>query len=226
MDVVDVLAGRARELIDCRPHNELRPRVLVAIAGRPGAGKTTLARRVADALNASCTADRPHYKACVVGMDGYHLPRAQLDAEGLRRRGAPWTFDAAAVVRLVEQLNISTFRNLPDITAPSFDHAVKDPVQDDLRIDRRTNVVLLEGNYLLLKEAPWGRIAEMADETWLVACDPEVAKRRLAQRHLNAGIVDNIEDGYKRVQDNDGPNGEYLLANSVLPDVTVESRDR
>ena len=223
MDPVALLTSRAKELIDCRPHNELRPRVIIAIAGRPGAGKTTIAAKVAAALNEACTSRQPHYKAVVVGMDGYHLPRSQLDAEAMRRRGSPWTFDAEGVVRLVEQLKMSTYRSMPDILAPSFDHAVKDPVPDDITIDRRANVILLEGNYLLLKDDPWCKIADLVDEAWLVTCDERVAKERLARRHLAAGIVDTLQQGFERVDSNDGPNGDYLLSHSSLADVHVES---
>lgn len=70
-------------------------RYLVGLAGVPGSGKTTLARLVAeriDALNGSpCCA--------VIGMDGWHYPQVTLDAmphpaHAHARRGAAFTFDA------------------------------------------------------------------------------------------------------------------------------------
>ncbi|BFZ58800.1 hypothetical protein PYCC9005_005865 [Savitreella phatthalungensis] len=217
MDTADYLASRVRELLADKPHNELRPRVIIALAGVPGSGKTTLAAQVAALLGP---------KTAVVGMDGYHIPRSQLDEDGLRRRGAPFTFDAQRVVDLVHQLKVSTYRNLPDIRAPSFDHAVKDPIEDDVVIDRRATVVILEGNYLLLREEPWRQISEMVDETWLLRCDPEIARQRLAARHLAAGIVDSLEEGLARVDFNDAPNGKYLLEHGVIPDVVVDSKER
>lgn len=50
------------------------------------------------------------------------------------------------------------------IPAPGFDHAVKDPVQDAIKISSRTRLVIVEGNYTLLKQDPWDQIAEMCDE--------------------------------------------------------------
>ena len=52
---------------------------LVALAGLPGSGKSTIA--------AAVQARWPG--AVVLPMDGYHVPRRLLDAEGMRRRGAP-----------------------------------------------------------------------------------------------------------------------------------------
>jgi pantothenate kinase len=55
------------------------------------------------------------------------------------------------------------------ITAPSFDHAVKDPVQEAIRIPSCTRVVIVEGNYTLLRQKPWDEIAEVCDERLVVA---------------------------------------------------------
>ena len=85
-----------------------------------------------------------------------------------RRRGAPFTFDADAFLKLVVAL-----RNTPvtrheepglSIRAPSFDHALKDPVADGIEIPSTTKVVIIEGNYTLLDEAPWNKIAQLVDE--------------------------------------------------------------
>lgn len=50
------------------------------------------------------------------------------------------------------------------IRAPSFDHAVKDPVPDTIAISSRTKVVIIEGNYTLLDEKPWNGIADLVDD--------------------------------------------------------------
>lgn len=51
-----------------------------------------------------------------------------------------------------------------DIKLPSFDHAIQDPVENDITILSATKVVILEGNYTLLDLHPWNRIADIAHE--------------------------------------------------------------
>ncbi|ORY85601.1 P-loop containing nucleoside triphosphate hydrolase protein [Protomyces lactucae-debilis] len=222
---VYTLAERCQRLIAQRENGMLRPRICIALAGIPGAGKTTLAHKLADFMNGlePDKGIRSHYKTVVVGMDGFHLYRSQLDGEGTRRRGATFTFDAAGVVELAEQLKVSTYRNLPDIKCPSFDHAVKDPVPDGIMIARHANIVILEGLYLLLKDEPWQRISTLMDETWLVQFDVDTARQRLASRHVEAGICSTLQEGLERADDNDIPNGMYLLENSVQPTVCIDA---
>ena len=50
------------------------------------------------------------------------------------------------------------------IHAPSFDHALKDPVLDDLAISSRTRLIIVEGNYTLLDAEPWREISRLVDE--------------------------------------------------------------
>jgi pantothenate kinase len=92
------------------------------------------------------------------------------DAEAaFRRRGAPFTFDAEGCVKLVRELKATpvTTDHL-FITVPSFDHAVKDPVQEAIRIPSCTRVVIVEGNYTLLRQKPWNEIAEACAERSVV----------------------------------------------------------
>jgi pantothenate kinase len=86
-----------------------------------------------------------------------------------RRRGAPFTFDAEGYVKLVKELK-TTPVTTDDlfITAPSFDHAAKDPVQEAIRIPSRTRLVVVEGNYTLLRQKPWEEIAQVCDERSVV----------------------------------------------------------
>jgi hypothetical protein len=52
-----------------------------------------------------------------------------------------------------------------------------------------------------------------------------VARRRLRERHLKAGIVKTLEEGDKRAVENDLVNGEQILAKRVRVDETVYSKE-
>lgn len=54
------------------------------------------------------------------------------------------------------------------ITAPIFDHAVKDPVADAIAISSRTKVVIIEGNYTLLDCEPWSKISQLVDDKYVL----------------------------------------------------------
>jgi pantothenate kinase len=85
-----------------------------------------------------------------------------------RRRGAPFTFDAAGFVDLVRKLRETpvTASDEPEIVfrAPSFDHALKDPVEDAITVSSQTKLVIVEGNYTLLNEDPWSEISGLVDD--------------------------------------------------------------
>jgi pantothenate kinase len=55
-----------------------------------------------------------------------------------RRRGAPFTFDAEAFVEAVKSLQSCFVTRKEDprlaLRFPSFDHAIQDPVQDDIYV--------------------------------------------------------------------------------------------
>ena len=174
---------------------ELRPETrLLAIAGIPGSGKSTLSEALRLRLPGSV----------VIPMDGYHLPRRQLDDEGLRRRGAPFTFDPAAfhtdLVRLKET-RAGVF--------PAFDHAEQDPRADAIRIGPGVSLVIVEGLYVLLKT--W-QTAPLFDFRIFVDCDVETALRRVAARHLACGLCATDEEAWVRVDGSDRLNAQTILA--------------
>lgn len=218
------LTNRALSLKQNLVDSKGQHRVVVILAGPPGSGKTTIAGKVAERLNA--TSSTPF--VAVIPMDGFHLPRSTLDqmpnkAEAYARRGAPWTFDADGVLSLVQKLSNSRNEATETILAPSFDHAVKDPVADGIEIGKETSFVILEGNYLLLDEEPWRGIKGMVDESWFVDVDPILAKNRIAKRHIKSGIEDNWDAAVKRAEGNDLLNGVTIRENLVQPDVVVHS---
>lgn len=149
-------------------------------------------------------------------MDGYHLTRAQLSAmpdpvHAHARRGAAFTFDGESFLALVKKLREPICPETGTIYAPSFDHAVKDPVYDDIAIAASIKVVVFEGNYCCLAQPPWDEAAKLMDELWFVDVDFEVAKQRLVYRHVKAGIARDEEDARRRAEENDLVNGKEIV---------------
>lgn len=101
------------------------------------------------------------------------------------------------------------------IIAPSFAHAPKDPVPDAISIDSFTSIILLEGLYLLLDEPKRRDIACLIDMKVLVDVDPDIARIKVAKRHLASGIETTLEDAIFRVNNNDALNGALIRAKLV-----------
>lgn len=53
----------------------------------------------------------------------------------------------------------------------------------------------------------------------------EVARRRLVARHLAAGIVQSVEEGERRADENDLPNGDLMKENLVKVDRVLPYED-
>jgi pantothenate kinase len=111
------------------------------------------------------------------------------------------------------------------IKAPSFDHALKDPVEDDIKIGAETSVIILEGNYLLLDIETWRDISELVDVKVFIDVDVDCARNRVARRHVAAGIEDSYQKALGRFDSNDALNGELIRNSLVRYDVRIESFD-
>lgn len=193
-------------------------------------GKTTLAMIVTESLNARAASASPSSPppAAFLPMDGFHLTRAALSAmpdpsHAHARRGAAFTFSAPKFLALVQSLRRGPIHPATPILAPSFDHAVKDPKEEDIRILPTHRIVVVEGLYLALDKDEWGVAARLFDEIWFVEVDKEVARQRLAERHVRAGIVKTLEEGDRQARENDLVNGEEILAHRFRVDETVQS---
>ena len=86
------------------------------------------------------------------------------------------------------------------LKAPSFSHADKDPVDDGIAVHPHHRLVIIEGAYCNVDEAPWSKAAELLDERWLVEADELECRQRLIKRHLSAGICVDEADAIKRGQ--------------------------
>lgn len=164
-----------------------------------------------------------------VPMDGYHLSRAQLSAmpdpnTAHARRGAAFTFDASSFLQLVQELRKPLLPETKTIHAPSFDHAIKDPVADDIPIPPTARVVIFEGNYLSLNKGSWKEAAELMDELWFVEVGFDEARKRLVTRHVAAGIAENEAEAGKRADENDLVNGQEIVTDRLEVHEAIQSQ--
>ncbi len=186
-------------------------RFLVAIAGPPGAGKSTLA----DALDAELVSRGE--RSVVLPMDGFHMDNGILEERGLLpRKGAPETFDVRAFADIVRAVR----KGEEEVLVPVFDRSRELAIASARAIPVEVRIVLVEGNYLLLDEAPWSRLAGLFDLSIFVGPSVEVLEERLRARWVHYGLD---ETGIQwKLHGNDLPNGRRIIENSRPADIALE----
>ncbi len=183
-------------------------RFITALAGAPGSGKSTLAQNVVAALGAGARA---------VPMDGFHYDDAVLLARGLQaRKGAPETFDAAGFIHLIRRLRAGG-----EVAIPVFDRSLElsraaaDVVTDADRF------LVVEGNYVLLDEAPWTTLAPLFDLTVYLDVPVDDLDRRLLARWAHYGKTPAAARAW--IDSNDMPNIRRVIDGSRAADVVMHT---
>jgi pantothenate kinase len=165
-------------------------RAVLGICGAPGAGKSTLAAGLAEALGPV---------AVVVPMDGFHLHDDELARLGRAdRKGAPDTFDVAGYVAVLRRIRTETTTT---VFAPAFDRSRELSVAGAIAVRPEHRLVLTEGNYLLYDDGGWADVLPLLDEAWYVEGDEEVRLRRLVQRHVAHGRPPGVARRWATVSD-------------------------
>lgn len=151
-------------------------RVVIGIAGSPGAGKSTIAAELCDALGA---------RAALVPMDGFHLANRVLTELGRgERKGAPDTFDVSGYVALLQRLRE---RDGETVYAPAYERSIEEPIANAIPVAAAVDIVVTEGNYLLYEAGGWERVRALLDAAWFVVLDRDIRLDRLVARHRAVG---------------------------------------
>ncbi|MBW9088193.1 nucleoside triphosphate hydrolase [Rhizobium wenxiniae] len=186
----------ARTLIDRAGDKR---RFIVAIAGPPGAGKSTLADELAVSLKTLGES------AEVLPMDGFHMDNGVLQEKGLlSRKGAPETFDVRGFLDIIRAVRVAE----GEVLVPVFDRSRELAIAAARIIDASKRFVLVEGNYLLLDRAPWSSLEGQFDYAILISPPVATLEERLMDRWRGYGLSE--EAARAKTQDNDLKNGALV----------------
>lgn len=186
-------------------------RFLIAIAGPPGAGKSTMADKVASGLKAKGES------AVVLPMDGFHMDNAVLIERGLlARKGIPETFDVRGFLDIVKAVRPAD----QEVLVPVFDRSRELAIASARPIDPQDRFIIIEGNYLLFTQGKWAELDGIFDYTIMLAPPMEVLEERLWDRWRGYKLTE--EEASAKVYGNDLPNGRLILENRRPADITLE----
>ncbi len=194
-------------------------RILVMLAAPPGAGKSTLLSFLGRLAGETEGVGRIQ----AIGMDGFHRRQEYLlshdtlrDGKPVRMvevKGAPETFDLAALTERVKKLASGEA-----VGWPVYDRLLHNPVEDAVLVDGE--IVILEGNYLLLDLDGWKDLRSFADYTVSVRAGEGMLRERLVARRIRTGVAE--DEAARFVDYSDMPNVRLCLSRSVPADLQLE----
>ena len=137
--------------------------------------------------------------------DGKSVPMASI-------KGAPITFDLDALTRKIREVSEGN-----SCRWPHYGRQLHDPVDDAITID--ADIVLIEGNYLLLDADGWRELSRYADYTISLTADEEMLRSRLIRRKMKTGMT--REDAERFVESSDMHNVHLCLDKTMKADLKL-----
>ncbi|WP_293932205.1 nucleoside/nucleotide kinase family protein, partial [Iodobacter sp.] len=155
-------------------------------------------------------------QSIVVPMDGYHLANSELARLGkAARKGAEDTFDSAGFASLIQRLK--TQPSDETIYAPEFRREIEEPIANAIPIQPKNQLIIVEGNYLLLNTGHWAKLHSLLDEAWYVDVNHALRESRLIHRHMQFGRSEAAATDW--AHNTDGPNARLIEASKERADL-------
>lgn len=214
-DIEKIFVPLIKKLKDIQ--NEKQRRIIVYMAAPPGVGKSTLSLFLEYLAKNDNLA-----KIQSIGMDGFHYPQDYIKNNTVRInneevpmskvKGCPETFD---LEKLKSKLH--TLRD-KDTKWPIYDRQIHDVVEDKISVTE--DIVIIEGNWLLLNEDKWSSLNEYCDYSIFIKSDESMLKDRLIDRKIKGGLSE--EEAKKFFENSDRKNIHRALSNRLSADLELE----
>ena len=189
--------------------NDLKNRYFIALSGPPASGKSTISEKLVKDLTLK------GHNSSILQMDGFHYDDQILKQKSLLlKKGAPETFDVMGFLNFLFRL-----QNENEVAIPIFDRSLELSRSSAVIISKETRVVIVEGNYILLKTHPWRELHKFFNSTIMINTKHEILEKRLIERWRNFNIPE--EEIKQKVFENDLPNGVNVYKNSILADFNL-----
>ena len=189
--------------------NDLKNRYFIALSGPPASGKSTISEKLLKDLTLK------GHNSSILQMDGFHYDDQILKQKSfLLKKGAPETFDVMGFLNFLFRL-----QNENEVAIPIFDRSLELSRSSAVIISKETRVVIVEGNYILLKIHPWRKLHKFFNSTIMINTKHEILEKRLIERWRSFNIPE--EEIKQKVFENDLPNGVNVYKNSILADFNL-----
>ncbi len=191
-------------------------RIIIAIAGPPASGKTTYSHVICRQLN-----ELERGICAVLSADGFHYDNIYLKQKGWReRKGAPHTFDVDGLFHILKRLTLNSEQQ---IAIPVFDRKLEISRGAATVISGAAKIIIIEGNYLLLKEPPWAKLKEHFDFSIMLQVSEETLTERLEKRWRDFGFSD--KQIQLKLDANDLINVKAVCEESTLADYIIDNEN-
>ena len=189
--------------------NDLKNRYFIALSGPPASGKSTISEKLVKDLTLK------GHNSSILQMDGFHYDDQILKQKSLLlKKGAPETFDVMGFLNFLFRL-----QNENEVAIPIFDRSLELSRSSAVIVSKETRVVIVEGNYILLKTHPWRELHKFFNSTIMINTKHEILEKRLIERWRSFNIPE--EEIKQKVFENDLPNGVNVYKNSILADFNL-----
>lgn len=197
---------------------EKKERLIVFMAAPPAVGKTTLC----EFLEYLSKQDEFLTNIQSLGLDGFHYHSDYINSHDAivlgekvpmkQVKGCPETYDTEKLKQKLEHIKTE------NILWPIYDRNIHDVVEDQITVTE--DIILIEGNWLMLKEEPWRSMQQYADYKILILAEQEMLKERLITRKEKGGS--SREEAEAWYENSDSKNVIRVLNDSVKGDLLLK----